>query len=178
MEEEKRVESYLSWLDSEIKIYEAYHDSKETKAWTAVAAYTAATLALGHVATSACPGYANRIILTILLAVAMRSMLGFVRFQFEKRWEADCIVRGLRRARGKLIQGPPVPAQERLEDADEKFWPKFIAEEIDRCKKDTKREWREWKDVQDWSKWKTEIPSYGVMAIGTMIAIGSLWIKG
>ncbi|SRR5712692_812508 len=183
------VERYLAWLDSEIKIYETYHDSKENRAWTAIAAYVPAVIYLGSAAAPHLD-HCHRIMLAFLLGCVGISVLMFVHMQFEMKWKADCTTRGLRWVRGLLTANP-----EYLEQLDKgvppvvcrKDWPKFIQKEVDeyqrtrRWSRDKVRCFLCFAPTLHWhcidAGLRTEFPSYVVLVITTLIAIGSLWVR-
>jgi hypothetical protein len=165
--EDKNLHSYLSWIDSELKIYEAYHDSKETKAWTAVVAYVPAIIVLGQKAGKALSckplGYAMRVVLTIVFLLACEQIRTFVNFQFDKRRTADRTTRGLRRAKGKLLADPSY-LMTASTDVINEDWPTFIKKEIDGV------------PVEPDKYCGTESPSRAMLYIGTLVAMGALWV--
>jgi hypothetical protein len=167
--EEERLEQYLSWLDSEIRIYETYHESKETRAWTAVAAYAPTVITVGYTASSNLKqqqfyGYPLDLILCGSLVLFLICVFAFTKFQFQSRWEADCITRALRRVRGLLIANPSYLdcSDDRLLWIGEKcHWPRFIENEIGTFK-------GQWLTQRAWC---TEIPSYVVLLLATFLAM-------
>jgi hypothetical protein len=163
--EDTKPDRYLSWIDTEIKIYEAYHNAKETKAWAAVAAYIPAVIILGRGAGKALRyglrGWLIRVALTIVFVVAWKQVKTFVDFQFDKRREADRTTRGLRRARNKLLTDPSSYTTTDTDRVTED-WPPFIAKEIEAVPDEPER------------YNGTERPSRALLLIGTLIAIGAL----
>lgn len=184
------VDRYLNWLDSEIGIQENYHNHKETMAWTATAFYLPAVIVLGYTAAPEVRG-PSCLALAFVIGILGFVTAMFVNMQFEMRWIADDTIKGLRRARGILSAVCDFPAElvkdvpPVSESNTPQVWPLFIQTEIDKC--ESKRSLCKFCDAMwfgftfRWRKidpkMRTELASYAVLLIATMIAIGALWVR-
>lgn len=179
--EEKQLERYLSWIDSEIKLYETYHDSKENRAWTVIAAYVPAVITLGYTAT---PSLTDNCLakggLAVILAFTGICIGCFVSDQYRKQWQADCVVRGLRRAKTLLLADPQAMDKLNRRSGErclfnsrlsgmygwQNHWPNFIADQIVEISVKGKNP----------RFGRAEIPSYGILILATLLAVASLFI--
>lgn len=189
------VERYVAALESDIRIWEAYHNHKETMAWTATAFYGPGII----VAASAASSYMGSIeqwFATAIVAVLGLAALLFVNMQFEMRWQADDILLGLRRARAQLIGGlvdvekesRDLPKREgKRSDREWVFvWPEFIQSSIRECKHPRSARLFlsaiellspfRWFRIE--AKLRTEVASYVFVVVSTGIAVAALWIVG
>lgn len=171
--------NYLKWLVQDIDIYERYHNHKETMAWTVTAFYIPGIIILCYYAGTAELCCIASILVTILISIVTYMVLVFAHMQFSKRWEADEILIGLRRAVTRLSSGwTPLPEDCVVEL--KKQWPKFVQDEIEESR-DPRCLCQALKDVfsprvKDLNpKWKTEIPSYVAIIIAFAIALALLW---
>jgi len=176
----------LSWLDSEIGHQERYHDHKERMAWTALAFYVPGVLILTN-AVAPDLGFGGRVVGTILLGTLVAAVAMFVNMQFEMRWHAADLSNALRRVRGQVVGGVTLSAHE-LEVPDWKdggrVWPRFLDEEVKLCSTDRSgesfdRAFRNFVDGQ-WSRiemrMRSELASYVVLAVTTIVAAAVIWL--
>ena len=147
---EEVVRRYVNWLDSEIGIQWAYHNHKETMAWSATAGYLSILVLTNAVAPILTNLFAKLVFCALLLALAYATYL-FVNMQFEMRWKAADTSRGLRRAKTKICN---ITTDEEINDLDTVFdkkleakrttepwmkavqYPKFITDEIEEANTD------------------------------------------
>ncbi len=197
-EHQEKVSHYLDWIDSELQHFSSYHDHKERMAWIATALYVPAVIVFGQAASDEICGGAWRWVLTALLVGACSYVLMFLSMQFNRRWVAADVSKGLRRARECVISSPTCVEDNQLtpvEDFDVE-WPHFITAQVEAAR--TPRQLRDnlggmvrgatftwcrfacsnklWQiQPVEW-RTRTEAASYGVVVLGTAIGIGAIWI--
>lgn len=179
-----RRDRWLEWIESELERWHTYHDHKETMAWTATALYAPGIIVLGRSAMDLASLDA-KLVISLFIFFLMCCALVFVNFQFEMRWYAGTVTAALRRITARLIADesfpgegdvlPPPTANRRGNDR-EMVWPPFIWQEIARC--DVPRSVEapfETKYPMD-PRYRTELPSYAVIVLATIIAIGAAYV--
>jgi hypothetical protein len=172
------IDRYLKWLDSDIKSQESYHDHKETMAWSATAAYLGVVLlsreATSYLDESTC---VVRFFFSALIAVVAFAAFLFINMQFRARWKAADDVDAFRRIRTILSSfdsDEELKKKFSLSLGNTKIWPQFIEDEM----KPTK--WKKFQDIfslKDSSKVlreRSELASYTVLFVATIIAILSV----
>lgn len=171
------TDRYLGWLIQEIQLYESYHNHKETMAWVATAFYIPGIITFGY--SVAQTNWFLSLLVSILIAIVFYPVVTFVNMQFRKRWEANDIQVGLMRLVAGLCSSSVTPPSEPdIKEGD--HWPLFIQESINQSTR--KREF--WSAVRDMTcfrlstlddRWKTELPSYGLILIATIVALFLVW---
>ena len=94
------LQRYSEWLNGELEQTTAYHNHKETMAWTATALFLAAVgalLAAPPDAVVAKPGLSRLVIVVVAVLVVV-----FWRMQFSMRWHAADTCVALRRALARV----------------------------------------------------------------------------
>ena len=182
-----RPHGYLEWLNTEISVFEEYHNHKETMAWSATAAY----LSVIVLAYAAAPRLAHHPVFQglfslLLLAVACVTSM-FVNMQFQMRWKAADGITALRRVKGKLLSISPkqfqrlnlaVPDPDLDMTVEKVNWPTFVNDEIVLCT--TVRQPfseimrysfcpKKWREIN--ARTRSELASYAVIIAVTVIAI-------
>jgi len=167
-------------------------------AWTVTAFYVAIVIVLGYRAAPYVDGVSHWV-LFILIAILGLMTFMFVNMQFEMRWEASDTIEALRRIRGVLSPAHDIPDQldtnlppltaGRTPPDRTRSWPNFIRTEIANCQ--TNRllreflcatcllftfRWRRMVHEID-PRIRSELPSYAVLLIATIIAIATLWVR-
>jgi hypothetical protein len=180
------MDNQIHWLASQIGSQENYHHRKEAMAWTAIAFYLPAIIALGYTIGNFSMGCLYKTLVTLIFIFISIYLAGsFVYMQFYNRWEAADQVKGLIRAITHLISAKN-KTETNWEIDEGKTWPKFIQEEIDKAKIESPRKITEalhnwlcfrWDEKELDSRWLTEIPSYFGITIATFIAIALVWIN-
>jgi len=177
-----------SWLKSDIPTRTNYHNHKETMAWTAVAFYSPAIIILAYTAGPLLGTYI-KIVLTIGITLLGMATLMFVNMQFEMRWISNDVIVALQRSIVSLVtrKDKQPELDFNLPPIDDKAfptWPKFVQEEIDRCK--TNRSVKlfgpairkffcfQWQRID--ARLRTELASYIVIIVATVISLTCLWV--
>lgn len=189
---EPTPQEYCSWFDSELQATETYHNHKEAMAWTATAFYLPLVIVLGYKACVFLSGVFIRVVFSLLVLLLGYMVLVFVHMQFQMRWKAAQQTLALRRLRGRLTATNTWPdeldcavrdgagAQHTCFD-EIPTWPAFVVEEIRNCNVQRNLRcalWnlvrpRHWNEVEP--ALRTELPSYGVILMATIIAILMPW---
>ena len=150
------------WLIQEALRNQAYHNHKETMAWTATAFYIPGIIALGYKIPKISECWLLLVASVLLIGVGV--LVGFfVHFQFYNRWIATDRVAGLIRTIGRLSSGwiPPIDEQQTEQG---KLYPKFVEAQIVEAKGLAEK------------RWQVEWISYAAIALSTILAIGLiLW---
>jgi len=188
---------YARWLTSEIDSRERYHHHKETMAWVVTALYIPGIIILGcNISGEQC---IVKAIISWLIVVAAYLLFCFLNMQFKMRWDAAEVDTVLRQRLIGLYRGgnlPQCPNEWTIKNEDD-WKPKFLTDDIeileDYMKKNKKVErnfkgdllafWRLLKfwhwDNEDGKgidgRWRTELPSYTVIVIATIIALVLIW---
>jgi len=148
------------WLIGEVSRNQAYHNHKETMAWTATAFYIPGIIAAGY----SVPKISECCILAIVLFlfIVAGALIGvFVRFQFRNRWIAAGRVEGLTRIISGLQRGWNPPRRKNSWETGD-FYPRFIENEIpEPGRLDARRRQVEW-------------VSYTAIVLSTFVAIALL----
>ncbi len=187
-----QVARYLTWVDSELDRREAYHHHKEMMAWTATAAY----FVVVPLAYTSAPYLGNawmRLAFTVSLVLAVYATAVFVTMQFEMRWQAADMIRGLRRCRGLLSRmtdskffeacDTSIRSREPGSDIESQFWPAFVQDEINACV--TRRQpllktllWLLWPKYWDSVnvRRRSELASYVILLLATTLALLAIWV--
>jgi hypothetical protein len=186
------VGRYLDWLDSEIKIRESYHNHKETMAWSATGAYTGLII-LAYYGAPYLDSRPKLLGFSLVVVLTGWATSLFVNMQFKQRWKAADMIRGLRRARGRLspiseadfLTGfnynvPAVPSDPWEERP---HWPWFIEDEITACKTNRRSRLYELRFLLCFSTWekvnarsRSEWGSYIILAVVTVVAFATTWL--
>jgi hypothetical protein len=159
------TDRYGEWLKAEIEVWEAYHNHKETTAWTATAFF----LAAGGAFVSTVPRLAaeHKDVATVVILLAAAAIWGFVVMQFLRRWSAADTTDGFRAALTKLYQASSsgVTLNRVLSTADDPYGvPQFVTDEIDKAKhRKRRRRPNGYKDLRWWS----EAASYVLLVLTT-----------
>jgi hypothetical protein len=176
-----RIHAYAEWLSSEIHKENSYHNHKETMAWVATALYLPAIVGLATVVRQLDGYVAIRVISIVAIAIAAVLVIRlFINMQFNRRWEASDVVKGLMKASLMLLnrQVPLTADNCRETERDATFWPRFACDEINKCSQQNKRRLKtalrlfftcRWSELDD--RWKTELSSYSLIILSTIVAI-------
>lgn len=133
-----------------------------------------------------------KVIVTVAIIFTAVCVAVFVNMQLRARWRAADISRALRRLRSRLLPLTEMPSDLALDvpDAPQSSrarlpaFPQFVLDEITNCSSprtfgvfaaDVNRLLSgKWGAVDP--RVQTEVPSYALIAIGTMVAVLSLWL--
>lgn len=165
---------YLEWLVHEIDISVNYHNHKETMAWLITAFYTSGVIALGYYIGKISMSGGMKLTLSIVIAIAAYLIWRFANMQFRMRWESKDITDGLRCAAARLCSDLAIPPSEyAIEDCGGgRRWPLFVKKEITWLK-----ERRPCKTVWSDDRGRTEVASYGLIIVASVVALVLLWTQ-
>jgi hypothetical protein len=136
--ERYKKQEYINWLLAEIDNQTSYHNHKETVAWTALAFYIPAIIALGYYAGQAIStlfplagaSCGNISLFTfigvIIIGLPCLWAFMFIRRAFVNRWTAHNRTAQMRRAIGLLLNGRMVLDEENTAMITESNWPQFV----------------------------------------------------
>ncbi|MBL7209554.1 MAG: hypothetical protein ISS52_05595 [Dehalococcoidia bacterium] len=177
------VYAYVEWLKSHIPMVSAYHNHKETMAWLATALYLPTIIGLGHLISLEKADMVLQVVFTLalLLAAALFLVL-FINMQFTERWTAADRIKGLMKTMVMLLAEKALLTSEDRREIEVKgaVWPRFVAIRLDECL--TPRCWKQtlcflfsfrWYKLDP--RWKTELASYFMIIISTVIAGLLIW---
>ena len=182
---------YIQWLHSMISNRQSYHNHKETMAWVITALYVPGIITFAsYIRILEQPGWQIRS--TILLIIVTYLVFCFLKMQFDMRWESADTIRILMQRLARLNEYGKLPGQDEWKiDKETNSWPNFIQNKIDESRK-SKRNcpealnallqfftwWQCKKNHEEKvdNRWKTELPSYLIIAIATSAAIALIWI--
>jgi Ca2+/Na+ antiporter len=146
-------DNFRQWLISEISRNQAYHNHKETMAWTATAFYVTGIITLGYFSNEV--SFSHICLMVVLILLALCTFF-FLLFQFNNRWVAAGRIEGLIRTISNLQIGSDFTS---AEQEIGQLYPKFVEKEIPKYSRFGN------------SRWEVELPSYIAILISTIIAI-------
>lgn len=171
------ITRYIELVTQEIDIQERYHNHKETMAWTVTAFYVVGVITFGRYVSTIDTGPLIDVGFCFVASLVAFLVLTFVNMQFRMRWAASDTVAALMKTVARLCtMSVPPPPSECVVDTGE-VWPRFIQAEILRCHSWKPRKlgravidlFRHWRVIDD--RWRTELPSYGLIIMATGVAI-------
>ncbi len=175
---------YIKWLHSMISNRQSYHNHKETMAWVITALYVPGIIYLGYIEREIWRG-GWEVAVGVAILVVSYLVLVFIKAQFDRRWEEAEIIRFLLHRLAGLFHGDELPRQDEwIVNKGNDDWAHFVQEWSD-TKKEEERNCKAFrknflrifpyglKDNKDKlnTRWRTEIPSYLLIAIATIFAI-------
>lgn len=174
------VQRYLEWTISEIQKWENYHNHKETMAWTATAFYITGVVTVGFILSNA--PVIDRALVTLGVLIVGYLIWIFINMQFRMRWLSADFQKGLIQFAADLCSSSvELPDKSEFKVDQEKRFPDHIyiyINQVTTCRnnkiKAVKNMLLQRADLDD--RWKTELPSYGLVIIATITVIISLWL--
>ena len=146
-------------------------------AWLVTAFYATGIITFGFILAYAPLNI--RILATCAVVITSILVWLFANMQFYRRWESAIIQIGLMRFASNLCcNSVTLPSEPAYTLDKEKRFPDHIWQYIGEVFDDKPRgKWKATKGIfqrhNDW--WRTELPSYGLITIATVIAIVALW---
>ena len=191
--DEEEARNYMSWLEGEIGNFISYHNHKETMAWAATAFYLPAVIIVGFEASTVLSLFWKFLLIIGLIIICFISLM-FVNMQFESRWRAANKLEGMRRSMSLLHVSPDQVNDRSILEFEQmtelvNLFPNWIRNQMDtiesRFPHDIPHGLRSAaKNLLRPSKWmdidprlRTELPSYALIVIGTLMAIIVLLIR-
>lgn len=186
------VERYIAWFDTELQMLESYHARKENMAWAATGFYVTGSVTFGSLLNPTASSVLLKPMLTVGIIFTAVCVTIFVNMHLRARWRAADITRAFRRLRSRLLPLSEMPSDLPLDVPDVPdspharipALPRFVRDEIANCK--TPRTFEVFAtDVNRllsgrWSavdpRVQTEVPSYALIATGTMVTVLSIWL--
>ncbi len=172
---------WLQWALTHEGFYESYHNHKENMAWIITGFYAPGIVTFAGYLASSDVWFSW--LLTVIVPLATFLVLVFIKMQFDRRWWAADTTNALVQVTALLANGELiVPSELKFDGSDSKWdqWPSFIADKIKQ--KQVPRIMRE--AVEDLislrlrsleNRWKTELPSYGLVIISAVCAVNLIW---
>ena len=175
------IRDYAEWLSSEINIEHSYHNHKETMAWIATALYLPASVGLASIVRNLNGCMAITVIFGVAVVIAASVFIGlFISMQFRMRWDASDVVKGLMSASVMLLNRQVPLTLENCQETERHgaFWPRFAYDEINKCSQQSGRQLKtalrlfftlKCSKLDD--RWKTELASYSMIILSSIVAI-------
>jgi hypothetical protein len=180
MEDNSR--NHLQWVLNEIQKWEIYHNHKETMAWVSTAFYITGVISFSFVLANTI--FMARLLANIGIILTFLLMLVFVNMQFRNRWNSADFQIGLMRYAALLCcNSTTIPKEPNFVLDEAGRYPDHIWKQIDDFRQKHPREQRNELlrifltnplGIDD--RWKTEVASYVLIVLATIISIISLWI--